>query len=63
MREISIICTFFIVFISNSASAQTWRDCIRNSIGPGGQSLWPGSSQSLGNKRGFNPNTMKPYWY
>ena len=49
MKKISIICTFFVVCISSSANAQAWRDCIRNSIGPGGcESIGPGGGMSIG---------------
>jgi hypothetical protein len=38
-----------IAMVVTSASAQSWRDCIPNSIGPGGcESIGPGGGRSIG---------------
>ena len=58
MKLLFVICALF----SFTASAQSWRDCVRNSIGPGGcESIGPGGGMSLDNPRGLNPDTMRPY--
>jgi hypothetical protein len=47
-NEMKLLITIF-AFISFSANAQSWRDCVRNSIGPGGcESIGPGGGQSIG---------------
>ncbi len=46
MKTLPILCG---VLTSSSAHAQAWRDCIPNSIGPGGcDSIGPGGGQSIG---------------
>ena len=68
------ILTIGLVAFSPSAmvSAQAWRNCVPNSMGPGGgQSMGPGGGQSMGpgggqslnrnRKLGLNPNTLRPY--
>lgn len=62
----------FFVFASFSLQAQSWRDCVRNSIGPGGgmsigpgggQSIGPGGGQSIGPGGGMsldNPRGLNP---
>ena len=45
MKLLFVICALF----SFTASAQSWRDCVRNSIGPGGcESIGPGGGLSIG---------------
>ena len=55
-----------------SVHAQAWRDCIPDSIGPGGcDSIGPGGGQSIGpggglaidrdRSRGLDPRTMRPF--
>ena len=45
MKLLITICAF----ISFSVNAQSWRDCVRNSIGPGGcESIGPGGGMSTG---------------
>lgn len=47
MRNI-IVSIIFLAGVS-SASAQAWRNCVPNSIGPGGcDSIGPGGGQSIG---------------
>ena len=60
------ILTIGLVAFSPSAmvSAQAWRNCVPNSMGPGGcDSMGPGGGQSLNRNRklGLNPNTLRPY--
>jgi hypothetical protein len=58
--------------IPSFVHAQAWRDCVSNSIGPGGcdsigpgggLSIGPGGGQALdrGRTKGLDPNTMRPY--
>ena len=45
----SIACAAIIMISSTSASAQAWKNCIPNSIGPGGcDSIGPGGGKSIG---------------
>ena len=38
-----------LLLIASAAHAQAWRDCVRNSIGPGGcESIGPGGGMSIG---------------
>ena len=43
------ICVFAAAATSNSADAQAWRNCVPNSVGPGGcDSVGPGGGKSVG---------------
>ena len=45
----SIACAAIFMISSTSASAQAWKNCIPNSIGPGGcDSIGPGGGKSIG---------------
>jgi hypothetical protein len=59
-----------LMIASTPLHAQSWRECIRGSIGPGGcesigpgggKSIGPGGGMSLDNPTGLNPDTMRPY--
>jgi len=67
-KIVLLLCSLFLC----NVNAQSWRDCIPNSIGPGGgQSIAPGGGQSIapgGGKtldrdrtKGLNTDTIRPY--
>ena len=45
----AMLCALMLQALSSSAFAQAWKDCIPNSIGPGGcDSIGPGGGKSIG---------------
>ena len=47
--KIAAISVLALMAFVSSADAQAWRNCIQNSIGPGGcESIGPGGGQSIG---------------
>lgn len=62
MYKIAFMACFMIC--CSAANAEAWRDCIPNSIGPGGcDSIGPGGGKALGRdtSRGLNTDTLRPY--
>jgi len=52
------VCAALLMFCS-AAYAQAWRDCVPNSIGPGGcDSIGPGGGQSIVNRPGFSGDSF-----
>jgi len=49
MKKAALFAVIALLALSSTASAQAWRDCIPNSIGPGGcDSIGPGGGRSIG---------------
>lgn len=49
MKKIVLITLFTLCSTANVHAGQAWRDCIPNSIGPGGcDSIGPGGGRSIG---------------